>query len=528
MRNIMSKAGKLSNANSVFSNERSIQQITSWLLVPGPGLAAYYLTGNANWYVFAGLSVVLGVLAYFSKAMPPSTRDYLLSFCFVAHCILLTSSLSGHAWQLDTHMLFFAVLAIVSTLSNPKALIFATVLVALHHVSFSVLLPNLVYPSGALIENLERTVLHAVIVLLEAGVLLLSLLKSLAADTELKRQQEAASAQTAVAEAAQAEATQSQRDADYVVTTVGTHLTEMARGQLDCAIHEDFPEAYEELRTNFNTTVTSLKETMEKVIEASESIANGATEISQASDDLSHRTESQAATLEETAAALEEMTISVKSAADGARNVESTMDEARLEAENSGKIVSNAVAAMTTIEASSDKIAQIIGVIDDIAFQTNLLALNAGVEAARAGESGKGFAVVASEVRGLAQRSADAATEIKTLITESSRQVDQGVTLVGDAGKSIDSIVLRVNQISKLISDIANGANEQSTGLGEINTGVSQLDSVTQQNAAMVEQATAAGHLLHADATKLSALMARFELVNQAGHSGQDRLTAAA
>lgn len=170
---------------------------------------------------------------------------------------------------------------------------------------------------------------------------------------------------------------------------------------------------------------------------------------------------------------------------------------------------------MSTIEGSSDQIAQIIGVIDDIAFQTNLLALNAGVEAARAGEAGKGFAVVASEVRGLAQRSADAATEIKTLITESSKQVEQGVSLVGDAGKSIGTIVRRVNEISRLISDIANGAIEQSTGLGEINTGVSQLDNVTQQNAAMVEQATAAGHLLHADATKLFGLMARFELDQQ-------------
>lgn len=515
MRDIKPSGDTTPTARRTFTNERSIQQITSWLLVPGPALAAYYLNGSATWWIFACLSLVLGGFAYISKALPPSTRDYLLSFCFVAHCILLAASLSGHAWQLDAHMTFFAVLAIVSTLANPKALIFATVLVALHHVSFSILLPQLVYPGGDLMSNLERTVLHAVIVLLEAGVLLLSLLKSLAADAELKRQQEAASAQTEVAEQAQAEASRSQQHAEHVVETVGAHLAEIAQGRLNCAITEDFPPAYEQLRSNFNDTVSSLKETMEQVVGASESIKNGATEISQASDDLSHRTESQAATLEETAAALEEMTISVKSAAEGARNVENTMDEARKEAESSGEIVNKAVAAMTTIESSSDQIAQIIGVIDDIAFQTNLLALNAGVEAARAGEAGKGFAVVASEVRGLAQRSADAATEIKTLITESSKQVEEGVTLVGDAGTSIGLIVKRVNEISRLISDIARGAVDQSTGLGEINTGVSQLDHVTQQNAAMVEQATAAGHLLHADATKLSALMARFELTQQ-------------
>lgn len=512
MRNMKPSGDKSSSVNGIFANERSIQQITSWLLVPGPAVAALYLNGNGNWWVFAGFSMVLGVLTYVSKALPPSTRDYLLSFSFVAHCILLTASLSGHAWQLDAHMMFFAALAIVSTLANPRALIFATVLIALHHISFSVLLPKMVYPSGDLMANLQRTVLHAGIVLLEAGVLLLSMLKSIAADAELKHQQEEASAQTLVAEEAQAKATKSQQDAEHVVKTVGSHLGEMARGRLDCAISGSFPGEYEELRTNFNAAVASLKDTMKQVVGASESIKNGATEVSQASDDLSHRTESQAATLEETAAALEEMTVSVKSAADGARNVENTMDEARKEAESSGEIVTKAVAAMSTIESSSDKIAQIIGVIDDIAFQTNLLALNAGVEAARAGEAGKGFAVVASEVRGLAQRSADAATEIKVLITESSKQVEQGVTLVGDAGKSIDTIVRRVNEISKLISDIANGAVEQSTGLGEINTGVSQLDNVTQQNAAMVEQATAAGHMLQADATKLSGLMARFEL----------------
>ena len=150
--------------------------------------------------------------------------------------------------------------------------------------------------------------------------------------------------------------------------------------------------------------------------------------------------------------------------------------------------------------------------IDDIAFQTNLLALNAGVEAARAGEAGRGFAVVASEVRALAQRSSDAAMEIKTLIGDSSKQVERGVDLVGKAGEALQNIVQRVNHISKLVTDIAEGAAEQSTGLGEINTGVVQLDQVTQQNAAMVEEATAAGHMLNSDATKLAELVAHFKI----------------
>ncbi len=191
------------------------------------------------------------------------------------------------------------------------------------------------------------------------------------------------------------------------------------------------------------------------------------------------------------------------------------MQQARDEAETSDAVVQSAVAAMTEIEQSSAHISQIISVIDDIAFQTNLLALNAGVEAARAGEVSKGFAVVASEVRALAQRSSEAAMEIKTLISDSSKQVERGVDLVGKAGEALQSIVSQVTHISQLVSGIAEGAAEQSTGLHEINTGVTQLDQVTQQNAAMVEQATAAGHMLNSDATKLAELVAHFTISGQ-------------
>ncbi len=296
-----------------------------------------------------------------------------------------------------------------------------------------------------------------------------------------------------------------------VVEVLSTSLAELSKGKLTAHITEEFPEGYEQLRQDFNTTLDNLTSTVNQMVDTASSIRNGAMEISQSSDDLSNRTESQAATLEETAAALDELTASVRSAAEGARSVESTMQEARNEAETSGEVVQNAVAAMTEIEQSSTHIAQIISVIDDIAFQTNLLALNAGVEAARAGEAGRGFAVVASEVRALAQRSSDAAMEIKTLISNSSQQVERGVDLVGKAGEALNSIVDQVSHISTLISGIAEGAAEQSTGLGEINTGMTQLDQVTQQNAAMVEEATAASHLMNTDAGKLAELVAHFD-----------------
>ncbi|ATG42783.1 methyl-accepting chemotaxis sensory transducer with Cache sensor [Phaeobacter piscinae] len=314
---------------------------------------------------------------------------------------------------------------------------------------------------------------------------------------------------------------QQARDAERadVVQVISSRLATLSQGDLTVRINENLPEDYAQLQRDFNRTAETLGSTVTQVIDTAESIRSGANEISQASDDLSNRTESQAATLEETAAALDEMTASVKSAAEGARSVESIMQEAKQEAETSGEVVQSAVSAMTEIEQSSSHISQIISVIDDIAFQTNLLALNAGVEAARAGEAGKGFAVVASEVRALAQRSSDAAMEIKTLIGDSTKQVERGVDLVGKTGDALQGIVERVSHISQLVSGIATGASEQSTGLHEINTGVTQLDQVTQQNAAMVEEATAAGHMLNADASKLADLVAHFRVAAGGGQT---------
>lgn len=303
-----------------------------------------------------------------------------------------------------------------------------------------------------------------------------------------------------------------QETQEVVVEQLSTGLSHLSKGDLTFQLDAPFPEEHEKLRVNFNEAVSRLAALVEDVALSTDSIRSGSNEISQAAGDLAQRTESQAATLEQTAAALDEITSSVSSAADGARSVENIVKEARDQAENSDSVVRQAVTAMSEIEGSSDKISQIIGVIDDIAFQTNLLALNAGVEAARAGDAGRGFAVVASEVRGLAQRSSDAAKEIKNLINESTSQVSRGVSLVDDTGTALASILERVTHISALVSEIAEGAEQQSQGLSEINTGMTQLDQVTQQNAAMVEEATAASHILLQDADKMGGLMAQFTI----------------
>lgn len=302
------------------------------------------------------------------------------------------------------------------------------------------------------------------------------------------------------------------RDQSEMVTHLADGLNAMANGKLTHKIVSQFPQEYERLRTNYNQAIQSLRDAIVDVTASAHSIRRGAEEISRGSEDLSHRTETQAATLEQTAAALDELVASVKSAAEGASQVDDTVKKANGLVEQNATIMQNAISAMSEIEKSSDQIGEIIGVIDDIAFQTNLLALNAGVEAARAGTAGKGFAVVASEVRALAQRSSDAAQQIKTLIGGSSQQVKSGVQLVEQAGSALTKVVDRVQHISGLVGEIAHGASEQSQGIHEINLGVTNLDRVTQQNAAMVEESTAASHMLSNDATTLSQLVAKFDV----------------
>jgi methyl-accepting chemotaxis protein len=249
---------------------------------------------------------------------------------------------------------------------------------------------------------------------------------------------------------------------------------------------------------------------MQVVIDNATAIDSEAQEISNAAEDLSRRTEKQAATLEQTAAALDQLTSSVTSATEGATEAERVVREARVSAEASGEIVQQAVAAMGEIEESSQKISRIISVIDDIAFQTNLLALNAGVEAARAGEAGRGFAVVASEVRALAQRSSEAAREIDALISASSGHVRRGVDLVGETGRALTGILGSVIDVAARVSQVAASSREQASGLAEINVAVNQLDQVTQQNAAMFEQTTAASHALNRGAQSLTATTSMF------------------
>jgi methyl-accepting chemotaxis protein len=344
------------------------------------------------------------------------------------------------------------------------------------------------------------------------------------AGLEKLRLEEVARAAAAEAEAErarnEAERAEAARQQQFVVESVAAGLEQLSGGNLLFRLTETFASEYEKLRGDFNAAMEKLQVAMRSIATNAQGVRGDADEITQASDDLSRRTEQQAASLEETAAALDQITATVRRTAAVAHEARDLVSTSKADAERSSDVVRQTVGAMDGIESSSKQIANIIGVIDEIAFQTNLLALNAGVEAARAGDAGRGFAVVATEVRALAQRSADAAKEIKTLISASTQQVDVGVKLVSETGQALDRILTQVSQLNSLVAELAASAKEQATGLGEVNAAVNQMDQVTQQNAAMVQQATAASHSLSDEAEELARLVGQFRI-------GQEQVDAA-
>ena len=305
------------------------------------------------------------------------------------------------------------------------------------------------------------------------------------AEKEAADHRSEAEAQRGRVEAEKARAAEAQRKA---MASLGDGLQRLAGGDLTARLDSDFPSEFAKIRADFNAAVEKLMETVRGVVASTGAIHSGARGISSASDDLSRRTEQQAASLEETAAALCQITATLQKSAQGAMHASQVVANADGDAKKGAVIVKQAVEAMDAIAKSSEQIGQIIGVIDEIAFQTNLLALNAGVEAARAGDAGKGFAVVASEVRGLAQRSAEAAKEIKGLISTSATQVGSGVKLVAELGKALERIIGQVSEINSVVAEIASGAQEQATSLQEVNSAINLMDGSTQQNATMVEE----------------------------------------
>lgn len=299
-----------------------------------------------------------------------------------------------------------------------------------------------------------------------------------------------------------------------VINDTARVLDAMAHGKLDQRIEADYEGLFGKLKQDANATGERLSDIIGRIREAANTVSTGSTEIAQGNTDLSQRTEEQASSLEETASSMEEMTSSVKQTSENAVHANELAGSAQEKAQKGGEVVGRAVGAMEEINSSSKKIADIIGVIDEIAFQTNLLALNAAVEAARAGEQGKGFAVVAGEVRNLAQRSAGAAKEIKDLIRDSVEKVDNGTELVNESGRTLAEIVEAVERVNTMIKEISAASEEQASGIEQVNKAISQMDEMTQQNAALVEEASAASETMTEQAKNMLDLVGFFQMAS--------------
>ncbi len=481
----------------------------------------------------------------------------------VGQAIAFTAALSGHPWQIDSHMIYFAVLAALAAMVDVRVLLISAATIALHHLALSVLVPSLVYPSTELWPNILRTLFHGAVVVAETAVLITSVIYRQRMETSLSRQLESVQQMSQSAEAAQrraeaaaaqaetrrhesekvaqdaellrAEAEETARAAaeanarameasarlsdernahaarqEAVVTRLRDVLRALSNGDLTVRLARIEGGDYGSLSEDFNAAVIQLAQAIGVALSCSEEITAQIADITSASENLSSRTERQAHALANTAAAMNELSSSVGSAAQMATAAAQAAQAAEKMARDSTHVVNASIQAMGEIEQSSHQIASITSVIDDIAFQTNLLALNAGVEAARAGEAGRGFAVVASEVRDLAQRSSASAREISTLIQSSERQVKTGVDLVNQMVTTLDSIVSAVENISARVAEIARSAEEQARALTEINGSVEQLDAVTQQNVAMFEETTAASRVLSGMSAQLRAAMVLF------------------
>jgi methyl-accepting chemotaxis protein len=334
---------------------------------------------------------------------------------------------------------------------------------------------------------------------------------------KVRLEAEAEKEQADVAEAAQAERRAREAElaamVDKVVTALGRGLEDLSKGDLTCRLTEEFSDEYKKVQNDFNGTIGRLQETIHAIASSAREVSSAAAEISTSTSDLSQRTEEQAAGLEQTSASMEELSATVKKNSENAQQANQLTASTRDIATRGGEVVGQTVKAMARIAESSHKIADIIGVIDEIARQTNLLALNAAVEAARAGDAGRGFAVVASEVRSLAQRSSQAAKDIKDLITNSSSEVKEGVELANRAGTSLAEITASIQQVADLVADIANASVEQTAGIDQINKALSQMDEVTQQNSALVEENAAAAKTLEDQSGAMGERVGFFRIV---------------
>ncbi|NIZ10553.1 methyl-accepting chemotaxis protein [Pseudooceanicola sp. HF7] len=500
----MSSESDFDRARRIATGNVGLLAIGLVVLAPVAALMA----GNPVLPVLVFALIMAGGAGY-GRATPGAAGRMIVGLALMGQAMGFTAALAGTGWQIDSHMLFFALLAVTMTMADPRVIVACAGLIALHHLVLALAMPILIYPTNAdLLTNLERTALHGVILVMEAAVLFTSVRNRIALDARAAEADQSSRAAMRREREISARAAQAQQ---VVVDGLGRALNRLAHRDLSAVIDTTFDETHDSLRQDFNRAVKELRETVQQVIRNAQAVSTDADAIAAASNNLAQRTERQAASLQDTTNAIQEINTNVRATAEAARSASQAADAARGQSQASDDVVQRTVHAMAEIETSSSEISNISLVIEDIAFQTNLLALNAGVEAARAGEAGRGFAVVATEVRALAHRSSTSAREISGLIATSNEQVKNGVSLVNETGEALQKISSAVRNVAELVSQIAASANEQSGSLALIDQTMKELDHVTQQNAAMFEETNAASTALNREAEELSALMTRFQ-----------------
>jgi len=494
--------------------------------------AASLFAGHSSPLKLAGGSLLLAALAWggFAIWRDNAAQRISTAVTLMGQVSLFIAAFSGHPLQAEARMAYLAALALLVAYGDWRAVAVGAGTVVAIDVALGTLAPQLMMTGEVsalrLAANAGITLVTAwSLIWLTASVSRLFVTVTARTDRALDAAARAdaanaeAEAQRAARDSANAEQARMkaalEAEQTQVVEQLAEALAHLSRGNLTWRLEQPFAIRYEGLREDFNDALSKLQAAMREISGNASTMTAGVADMSRASDELARRTEHQAASLVQIAATLDEITATVQSTADSANQANAAAHHAREEAERSDPVVIEAVEAMTQIETSSGQIGKIIGVIDEIAFQTNLLALNAGVEAARAGEAGRGFAVVAQEVRALAQRSADAAREIKMLINVSGGQVAAGVERVARTREALARIVARVAEIDTQVKTIAASAREQATGLGEVNVTMGQLDQVVQQNAAMVEETTAAAHALSSESQELADRVGLFEIGQQ-------------
>lgn len=497
-------------------------------VVLGAVVVTVTLARGGNLMVLGGSAVALCGLAVYATRLDGSLAARVsAAVASVGQVTLILAALSGHAWQLDVHMVFFALLAALTLLACPVSLVAAAGFTAVHHLGLTLLWPALVYPSIDLSGNLIRTVVHAVIVVVETGILLGAVITYLKQLDVLQTEQTALS-DTMAALSLEKVAVEAKEQAQAeVVAQLHDRLTQIAQGDLDAEIEQQFPEGYEDLRLSYNAAVASLSGIIRSVTSVSSQIETDSAELAEVSASVAHSTEKQADALSQVTDAVEHIADAMSGAVATTVDTQKRFDTTKSVTREGTEVVRQAVTTMDEIEESSSQIDHVVTLIEDIAFQTNLLALNAGVEAARAGEAGAGFAIVASEVRELARRSAEAAQNINALISQSNGHVTKGVSLVRKVGKALETIFEEVNEVSQNISEIAQISNEQAASVTQIRDSMQTIGAETQGNAARSEEASAATASLDLAVERLVAGLAGFRVKGRAAQNTSRRRAAA-